>query len=313
MNYQQAKQFLTIVKHMNLSKAASELYISQPALSLALGRLESELGVKLFYRDGKKLIISPAGEKLYDSFRNFKDAHDRLTEIADDISKHETQQSISVGFCFSAMFFATLYMSGRFNAWKNITIKKIFADTEQLQNMLKTGMIDFAVTCPPIIDDRISNQNILTERFMLAVSSGHPLANHTTVTLEDLKTVPIVGLKKHHPPRMQIDELCKQNHFQPVYAHECDYPEYYAMIAESAYSDQFVAFVPEAFFERTYKKGYQAVPFANDIMSRSTSLSWLTERKLNLEYKGFLDDLIEKIKYQYQYHVQFSEQLSTIF
>ena len=46
MNYQQVKQYLTIVKHMNLSKAAEELYISQPALSLALGRLESELDVQ---------------------------------------------------------------------------------------------------------------------------------------------------------------------------------------------------------------------------------------------------------------------------
>lgn len=54
MNYQQVKQYLTIVKHMNLSKAAEELYISQPALSLALGRLESELDVQLFYREGKK-------------------------------------------------------------------------------------------------------------------------------------------------------------------------------------------------------------------------------------------------------------------
>ena len=72
MNYQQVKQYLTIVKHMNLSKAAEELYISQPALSLALGRLESELDVQLFYREGKKLIISPAGEHLYHYFKELR-------------------------------------------------------------------------------------------------------------------------------------------------------------------------------------------------------------------------------------------------
>ncbi len=313
MNYQQVKQFLTIVKYMNLSKAASELYISQPALSLALGRLESELGVKLFYRDGKKLIISPAGEKLHEHFKELKNAHDRLTQEADDIRKHDTEQYVTIGFSLSAMFFATLYMNGLLNSWKNITIKKIFADTQQLTMMLKNGMIDFAVTCPPLRDDRLSNRSIFTERYMLAVSSGHPLASHDSISLKDLEGVGLTGLKKHQPTRKLNDDLCEQNHFVPTYLHEYDYPEYYGAVARCAHGDQFANFILEDFFERCYGDGYKMIPFEPDNMTRSTELSWLTERKLDLEYKDFLDYLTESLVSQHDYHIQFSEILSKTF
>ena len=50
MDYNQIQRFLMIVKHSNLSGAAKELYISQPALSLSLANMEKELGMPLFYR-----------------------------------------------------------------------------------------------------------------------------------------------------------------------------------------------------------------------------------------------------------------------
>lgn len=58
MNMNHVEQFMTIVKYMNLSRASRELYISQPALSMSLSRLESELGVQLFYREGNKLVLA---------------------------------------------------------------------------------------------------------------------------------------------------------------------------------------------------------------------------------------------------------------
>lgn len=313
MNYQQVKQFLAIVKHMNLSKAANELYISQPALSLALGRLESELNVQLFYRDGKKLIISPAGEKLYDYFVQLKKAHDNLTDTADAFRKENDINMITIGFSVSALFFSTLYMSGMFGSYNSIMLKKIFADTDQILTLLKNGMIDFAVTCPPIEDDKVSTQNIFSENYVLVVSSGHPLANRKNISVAELKDVTLTGLKKHQPTRQHNDMLCAQNHITPKYDHEYDYPEYYAAVNACAHTDKFANIISENFFEKGYGDGYVVIPFSDGNMVRQTSISWLTEIKYNLEYKDLLAYIIDSVRAQQEYHLQFSEIMFKIF
>ena len=58
MDYAQIERFLTIVKHMNLGKAAGELYISQSALSQSISNLEKELGFSLFHRISNKLVLT---------------------------------------------------------------------------------------------------------------------------------------------------------------------------------------------------------------------------------------------------------------
>lgn len=313
MNYQQVKQFLAIVKHMNLSKAANELYISQPALSLALGRLENELDVQLFYRDGKKLTISPAGEKLYDYFVQLKDAHDKLTDTAEAIRSEGDITALTLGFSVSALFFSTLYMSGNFESYKSVQLRKLFADPETILTLLKNKTLDFAVTCPPLEDEKITTQNIFSENFVLAVSSGHPLASRESISVAELKDIGLTGLYSHHPTRQQNDYMCAQNHVTPTYLYEFDYQEYYSAIKISAYTDKFANIIPENFFEKSYGDGYVRIPFSDGTMVRHTAISWLTEINYNLKYKDILDYIIRNIQLQQEYHVKFSEVLSRVF
>ena len=312
MNYQQVKQYLTIVKHMNLSKAAEELYISQPALSLALGRLESELDVQLFYREGKKLIISPAGEHLYHYFKELKDAHDRLTQAAAEFRQNEGNSFITIGFSVSTLFFSALSITGNFDSFQSVGIKKLFGDEEQVLAILKNGMIDFAVTCPPIIDDQVTNQILFSEQYILVVSSGHPFASRKSISIADLKNIELTGLNRYQPTRLHNDQMFQEYHFTPVYAHELDYPDYYAAIKECAYTDHFANLIPESFFEKTYGNGYVAIPFSDDTMIRRTAISWLTEKKYNLEHKELFDYIIQEIQSQRKHHQQFSREMFSI-
>lgn len=64
MNSDQLKQFRTIAKYGNITRAASELFISQPALSISISKLEDEIGKPLFVRNGRKLELTKAGELL---------------------------------------------------------------------------------------------------------------------------------------------------------------------------------------------------------------------------------------------------------
>lgn len=95
MNDIQVRQFLAIVKHMNMHKAAQELYISQPALSLALCRIEKELGVELFYRHGKKLVLSRMGESMISRFKSLREAYEELILKANLFKSRDEESSRS--------------------------------------------------------------------------------------------------------------------------------------------------------------------------------------------------------------------------
>ena len=64
MDTRQLRYFLAVVDHQGLSRAAEHLFIAQPSLSQAIATLERELGVSLFHRTGRRLILSDAGERL---------------------------------------------------------------------------------------------------------------------------------------------------------------------------------------------------------------------------------------------------------
>lgn len=303
MNYKQIQQFLTIVKYMNLSTAARELYISQPALSLSLARMESTLNVRLFFRDGNRLILSPAGERLLEHFRKLNADFETLYEEASILNSLE-EQYLTIGFSSSAMLYATLYLTDFLSSYQDKTIKKIHADNSQILTLLKSKQIDFAITSPPLEDESVSNVNIITEPIVLVVSSGHPLAKRQKVTFKELEQVEFVGLNKHHKFRSQCDQLCAQNHFTPNYVIECDYPEQRLIINESAGSKRYASFMARDSFLKYYGDGYVTIPIDSDNMSRTTALSWLTERKLQYEYKELLDYILNNFHVLYEEHLQ---------
>ena len=66
MNSDQLRQFLTVAQCGNVTRAAAELYISQPALSISISKLEDEIGKPLFLRNNRKLVLTASGEVLLD-------------------------------------------------------------------------------------------------------------------------------------------------------------------------------------------------------------------------------------------------------
>ncbi len=136
--------FLTVCRYMNFTKAASELHITQPAVSQHIHYLETFYEEKLFLYQGKKMLLSKAGEMLYHSAVTMK--HDQLY-LSQKI-KQNSQKDVIVNFG------ATLTI-GEFVMPKHLTnylflnpdanVKMILGNTSELLNKLALGEIDFAV------------------------------------------------------------------------------------------------------------------------------------------------------------------------
>lgn len=302
MNDVQVRQFLTIVKHMNMNKAAQELYISQPALSLALARMEKELSIRLFYRDGKKLILSSMGESLLDKFKDLKESHEKLIAATKSL-KNGDDEHLTVGFAVSLGIFENFHATSLLEAYKGIEIRKVFADWGQILNMLKWGTIDFAITYPPLEDEAIGKDDILSAEISVVVSSGHRLAKRGSIELKDLENEEMSGLYKHYHFRNVCDKLCRQYNIEPRYTKEVDWPEFFRSIEKYRGTDQLLRFCERDYFEHLYGDGYVVLKL-NVKLEAITAISWLTERKLQYQHKRFIDYILNNYGTHRNYYIE---------
>ena len=82
MRFETLREFIIVAKHLNITKAAQELYLSQPSLSGRIAALEKELGYLLFDRSQNKLALTPAGSVLLEYAQRIADLHDEALEKA---------------------------------------------------------------------------------------------------------------------------------------------------------------------------------------------------------------------------------------
>ena len=98
MELKQLRYFLAVAEHLNFSRAAESLYISQPALSHQIAELESELGIELFIRDRRKVYLTTAGKALIEPAREALYSAERLLEIARTDFRQEDGALLRIGF-----------------------------------------------------------------------------------------------------------------------------------------------------------------------------------------------------------------------
>jgi len=190
MNTTQIKCFLAVAETLNFTKAAAQLYMTQPGLSRHIVTLERELNTLLFIRDQQKVRLTPAGAVLAQELNGFLD---RMENVVNKVRKAGQGYSGSLtigtlGGQWTGGTFTDNYL--KFTA-NNPNIDVIFrqGSFRDLRNWLVSGEIDIALT---LIFDICNMPDILYEEVdedypVLAISGRCTIGKKKTITLEDLK------------------------------------------------------------------------------------------------------------------------------
>lgn len=173
INLEYYKVFITIAKNKNITKAANELNISQPAISKTLKTMEGQIGKKLFIRENKGVVLSKEGIELYNlisnEINNIIKAENVFSRI---ISNNEIK--IAIHPTVLNYFINTKKIDNLFNKYSNIS----FMDTSNfdlLNSQLKNGIIDSAFIIEPTnykFDDNLIFKTLKT--FHLCMVSNEP-------------------------------------------------------------------------------------------------------------------------------------------
>ena len=180
--------FLCVAKWGSFSRAAEELFLTQPAVTRQIKALEEELGFALFTRSRNSIRLTRAGKSLAGSLAGIRDIADKALREASDIADGKLT-SIALGY---ATPYSTYWLPGalrRLYAIRQATNVRLFKDRSvKLVDKLVTGEIDAAVVSQADLRDTgIPSRHVCTSRPYAYVSADSPLASLEAVSLEDLR------------------------------------------------------------------------------------------------------------------------------
>lgn len=207
--------FLAVADHLSFTRAASALYVSQPALSQQIKQLEETLGTPLFDRSGRKIRLTDAGEVYVCYARNaLRDLEEGRRAIHDvhDLSRGALRIAITPTF--------TTYLIGPLieifhQRYPNITVNVQEMSQEKMEGRLIEGDFDVGIAFDEVHSVDIESQALLTETLALVVRQDHPLAQEETISLLSLNDLSLVLLSAEFVTREQINRYCRQHDLKP--------------------------------------------------------------------------------------------------
>ncbi|MBE3595410.1 MAG: LysR family transcriptional regulator [Hydrogenibacillus sp.] len=216
LNLRRLNIFRTVVRHMSFSRAAEELYLSQPAVSQHIRQLEEYFGVKLFEQSGKQIVLTEAGSYLKEAadrlFRQLEDVEQAIR----DIRTHRVG-SLTLTADTSAGAYVVPPFLGEFHRQHpQVAIKLEVVNRSVVLQRLFRGETDLAVMGYPKQSPYLEAAPFLDNRLVVIAAADHPLADVERIPLSRLAKEPFLIREKGSGTRSTMERFFQEFGIFPV-------------------------------------------------------------------------------------------------
>lgn len=184
MELEQLKQFQKVAEHENISRAAEELFISQPTLTRSMYNLEADLGVKLFDRKKNRIKLNDCGRKILQHVNQILDEVEKMKIEAKNYEPEQYILNIYSSMPSSLRYFVRKYSEENVDA--NITVTTRTIDDSMAEKSLLNKSADIVVCGSECSSDEIEQILYYTFDMKLTVPKTYPFARKDTVSWEEL-------------------------------------------------------------------------------------------------------------------------------
>jgi DNA-binding transcriptional LysR family regulator len=220
MTISQIKYFVTVAKCLSFTKAAEQLFISQPALSRHIRNMEEELNIQLFVRTSNGIRLTPAGSSLLIGMSDLYNNYIGMVNKAEKIQKG-LDGSLKVGILAQTNVADFMPLIYRYFHEKHPNVDLWFQDGsfDFLVSELYAGRLDIIFTLKFEIEQKesIVYQYVDHSKDYIVMSKYHPLAQKEIITLDDVKDEVFVMISEEDNPESAplIKAICKEHGFVP--------------------------------------------------------------------------------------------------
>ncbi|OQB24348.1 MAG: HTH-type transcriptional activator CmpR [Firmicutes bacterium ADurb.Bin182] len=203
--------FCTVARCGSLSRAARELFVSQPAISQSMHRLEEQLGCKLFTRTSRGIALTSEGRMLY----SYADKAVSLVAAAEDkINRMRTLKSggLMIGASDTlCQYFLLPYLKRFHSQYPDVQLQVTNRTTPETVELLKVGKVDIALVNLPVNDDTLLVREVLKVQDVFVASERFAHLKGRQITLEELSREPLVLLEQASNSRKYLDDFASMN------------------------------------------------------------------------------------------------------
>jgi DNA-binding transcriptional LysR family regulator len=289
INLNQLRAFYQTAKCQNVSLAARELFVSQPAVTAQIKLFEETCGLKLFKKRGRNLYLTDEGKTLFNYARKIFEYEKKIEDALGQM-KELKKGSLRVGSARTyARYFMPFLLTGFRDAYPQI---KIHFDEGSSREMIQS-LIDLknevVIIARADAHPKIAYIPFSREELVLIIPPNHRLADKDGIGFEQIAEEPIIMKDPGSGTRKLVDELFAKNNCTPNILMETGDAEIIKLLVQHGEGISFL--VKEAVAVELQEKKLVSVPLKKHSIFLDVSIAYLKKQPLSHPAKAFLKSL----------------------
>jgi DNA-binding transcriptional LysR family regulator len=210
----QLQVFENVAIHLNFSRAAKELYLSQPAVSMQIKQLEGHIGLPLFEQMGKKIFLTEAGRELFQYARSITQQLAEMEEVFDRM-KGLAQGKLTISVVNTANYFTPQLLAKFCQLHPSINVILQVANRDAVLKQLADNSTDLAILGQPPDGMDIAAESFLDNPLVVIAAPSHPLANLKHIKFARLAEETFLSREQGSGTRSAMERVFAQHKIQP--------------------------------------------------------------------------------------------------
>ena len=212
--FRQLRVFNEVAKNLSFARAAENLHLTPPAITMQVKELEGHIGMPLFERSGKKISLTTTGEYMLVYARKIlatvKDAEDAAARL----QRAETGV-LTIGFVSTAKYFLMRLLADFRALHPGVDIQICIGNRDQLVSMLQNSEVDIAVMGRPPKELQTRAEPFAAHPHVFVSAVDHPLAQRDHLRVEDLRPYDFIVREKGAGTRAAMEKFFEDTHVEP--------------------------------------------------------------------------------------------------
>ncbi len=286
MDLRRLRTFVTVAEQGSVSKAALRLHITQPALSRQIRALQQDLGLLLFDRVGRGLVLTPEGEQLLGHCRDLLSQASSLNERAQLLRRGDTGVLKVAASPVQIEAVLSTFLHRYAQRYPKVQIKLIEAVGPDILAMLERGDVHLGILLRALQADdrRIGSYPVPPIELLAACHPSFPLKRGSTIDIGDLVSCPLLLLDSGFVVRKTFDAVCRLARLKPNILIESRAPSNLLALAEAGHG---VAIIPSVVQTHRYTLRIVRITYERQPLREPLAVVWDKRRALPRYAKDF--------------------------
>ena len=210
----QLQVFESVARHLNYTRAAEELHLTQPAVSMQVRQLEQSVGIPLFEQIGRKIYRTRAGEIMLGHALTIQE-HLALAKREMDELKGIDSGQLSIGVVSTINYFAARLLAAFSRQHPKVDIRLDVTNRETMLRKLESNEPDLVLMGQPPNNLDVSASDFMDNPLLLVAAPDHPMAKSRNISLESLTSETFVLREPGSGTRLAMERFFLEYEFQP--------------------------------------------------------------------------------------------------